>query len=161
MHLPNRSSQLRVSHSRVFLKIRQCAIFLSVSEMINIESMAMSRWCLHVSSARLPLQSMSKPEDKHVFLKKRHQTTTNTSEGDPLKQPDDEIRINDSHQQVKSDSSNNPLNLLHFNDMPQHLQFNPYILTGYRPLSNAWGCVSSMWKLHNETINIITHGRFS
>lgn len=49
--------------------------------------------------------------------------------------------------------------LLHWKEMPEHLQFNPYILTGYRPLSDAWGCISSMWYLHNETINIVTHGR--
>ncbi|XP_018576248.1 progestin and adipoQ receptor family member 4 [Anoplophora glabripennis] len=47
--------------------------------------------------------------------------------------------------------------LLHWRDMPEHLQFNPHILTGYRPLTNAWGCVNSMWYLHNETINIVTH----
>lgn len=53
---------------------------------------------------------------------------------------------------------NKKQNLLHWKDMPKHLQFNPYILTGYRPLSDAWGCVSSMFQLHNESINIITHG---
>lgn len=104
---------------------------------------------------------MSKPEDNSVFLKKRHvQESTSISEVSPLEHLDHKVKTKDFHQQVNSDSSNNPFNLLHFNDMPQHLQFNPYILTGYRPLSNAWGCVSSMWKLHNETINIVTHGRF-
>lgn len=49
-------------------------------------------------------------------------------------------------------------NLLHWKDMPKHLQFNPHILTGYRPLSDMWGCINSMWQLHNETINIVTHG---
>lgn len=49
--------------------------------------------------------------------------------------------------------------LLHWKDMPEHLQFNPYIHTGYRPLSNPWGCVNSMWAWHNETINIVTHGK--
>lgn len=49
--------------------------------------------------------------------------------------------------------------LLHWRDMPRHLQFNPYVLTGYRPLQSAAGCVRSLFYFHNETINILTHGR--
>ncbi|XP_063244128.1 progestin and adipoQ receptor family member 4 [Bacillus rossius redtenbacheri] len=48
--------------------------------------------------------------------------------------------------------------LLHFRDMPPHLQFNPYIFTGYRPLLSFWGSINSLFYLHNETINIVTHG---
>ena len=48
--------------------------------------------------------------------------------------------------------------LLHWRDMPQHLQFNPYVLTGYRPLQSWAGCVGSLFYFHNETINILTHG---
>ncbi|CAH0723883.1 unnamed protein product, partial [Brenthis ino] len=48
--------------------------------------------------------------------------------------------------------------LLHWRDMPQHLQFNPYVLTGYRPLQSWGGCVRSLFYFHNETINILTHG---
>ncbi|XP_045767482.1 progestin and adipoQ receptor family member 4 [Maniola jurtina] len=48
--------------------------------------------------------------------------------------------------------------LLHWRDMPQHLQFNPYVLTGYRPLQSWTGCVRSLFYFHNETINILTHG---
>ncbi|KOB78812.1 Uncharacterized protein OBRU01_01723 [Operophtera brumata] len=48
--------------------------------------------------------------------------------------------------------------LLHWRDMPQHLQFNPYVLTGYRPLQSWTGCVCSLFYFHNETINILTHG---
>lgn len=48
--------------------------------------------------------------------------------------------------------------LLHWRDMPQHLQFNPYVLTGYRPLQSWAGCVRSLFYFHNETINILTHG---
>ncbi|CAH0552553.1 unnamed protein product [Brassicogethes aeneus] len=47
--------------------------------------------------------------------------------------------------------------LLHWKDMPRHLQFNPYIYTGYRPLLSAWGCINSIFYVHNETINILTH----
>lgn len=49
--------------------------------------------------------------------------------------------------------------LLHWRDMPQHLQFNPYVLTGYRPLQSLAGCVCSLFYFHNETINILTHGK--
>lgn len=51
------------------------------------------------------------------------------------------------------------VSLLHWDDMPKHLQFNPYITNGYRPLLSAWGCLNSIFYLHNETINIITHGK--
>ncbi|XP_022906420.1 progestin and adipoQ receptor family member 4 isoform X2 [Onthophagus taurus] len=47
--------------------------------------------------------------------------------------------------------------LLHWKDMPKHLQFNPYIFNGYRPMTTAWGCLNSLFYLHNETINILTH----
>lgn len=50
--------------------------------------------------------------------------------------------------------------LLHWRDMPQHLQFNPYVLTGYRPLQGWTDCVRSLFYFHNETINILTHGLF-
>lgn len=49
--------------------------------------------------------------------------------------------------------------LLHWRDMPKHLQFNPYVLTGYRPLQDWCGCVRSLFYFHNETINILTHGK--
>ncbi|XP_049870786.1 progestin and adipoQ receptor family member 4 [Pectinophora gossypiella] len=48
--------------------------------------------------------------------------------------------------------------LLHWRDMPQHLQFNPYVLTGYRPLQGWADCIRSLFYFHNETINILTHG---
>lgn len=48
--------------------------------------------------------------------------------------------------------------LLGWADMPQHLQFNPYVLTGYRPLQTVRGCMYSLFYWHNETINILTHG---
>lgn len=53
-----------------------------------------------------------------------------------------------------------PSDLLQWKDMPQHLQFNPYVLTGYRPLQTFKGCVNSLFYMHNETINILTHGEF-
>lgn len=49
--------------------------------------------------------------------------------------------------------------LVRWSDMPRHLQFNPYIYTGYRPVMNVWGCIASLFYVHNETINILTHGK--
>lgn len=49
--------------------------------------------------------------------------------------------------------------LLQWKDMPRHLQFNPYIFTGYRPLLSIWGSLHSLLYMHNETINILTHGK--
>lgn len=51
--------------------------------------------------------------------------------------------------------------LLKWKDMPRHLQFNRYIVEGYRPLTDAKGCVHSLFYFHNETVNILTHGNLS
>lgn len=51
--------------------------------------------------------------------------------------------------------------LLQWKDMPKHLQFNPYIFTGYRPMLSFWGCLNSLFYIHNETINILTHGKIA
>ncbi|XP_034179073.2 progestin and adipoQ receptor family member 4 [Osmia lignaria lignaria] len=48
--------------------------------------------------------------------------------------------------------------LRRWSDMPQHLQFNPHIRSGYRPLMTVRQCLGSLFYIHNETINIITHG---
>ncbi|XP_006625123.1 progestin and adipoQ receptor family member 4 isoform X1 [Apis dorsata] len=45
-----------------------------------------------------------------------------------------------------------------WSDMPQHLQFNPHIRTGYRPLMTVAQCLGSLFYIHNETVNILTHG---
>lgn len=50
--------------------------------------------------------------------------------------------------------------LLQWKDMPKYLQFNPYVLRGYRPLSTFKGCCFSLFYWHNETVNILTHGEF-
>ncbi|KAH8409702.1 hypothetical protein KR222_002057 [Zaprionus bogoriensis] len=47
--------------------------------------------------------------------------------------------------------------LLRWQDMPKYLQFNPYVLRGYRPLQTFKGCLLSLFYWHNETINILTH----
>ncbi|RWS31458.1 progestin and adipoQ receptor family member 4-like protein [Leptotrombidium deliense] len=44
-------------------------------------------------------------------------------------------------------------------DVPNYLQFNPYVLTGYRPPGlTYWQCIHSLSYIHNETVNILTHG---
>lgn len=48
--------------------------------------------------------------------------------------------------------------LLSYNDVPDWYSDNPYILTGYRPISNSsQNCLSSLFYLHNESINIYSH----
>ncbi|XP_046906763.1 progestin and adipoQ receptor family member 4-like isoform X2 [Hypomesus transpacificus] len=48
--------------------------------------------------------------------------------------------------------------LLDFAKTPPHLQFNKYVLTGYRPVATAQDCLCSLFYLHNEFGNIYTHG---
>ncbi|XP_039643887.1 progestin and adipoQ receptor family member 4-like isoform X2 [Perca fluviatilis] len=48
--------------------------------------------------------------------------------------------------------------LLDFAKTPQYLQFNKYVLTGYRPVSTAKDCLRSLFYMHNELGNIYTHG---
>ncbi|XP_062859948.1 progestin and adipoQ receptor family member 4 [Trichomycterus rosablanca] len=48
--------------------------------------------------------------------------------------------------------------LLDFKSSPSHLQFNRYVLSGYRPVSTFTGCLRSLFYLHNESGNIYTHG---
>ncbi|XP_027695174.1 progestin and adipoQ receptor family member 4-like isoform X2 [Vombatus ursinus] len=48
--------------------------------------------------------------------------------------------------------------LLSWANSPCHLQFNPFVLTGYRPTSGTLGCVYSLFYLHNELGNIYIHG---
>lgn len=48
--------------------------------------------------------------------------------------------------------------LCNFDDLPKWYQDNPYIRTGYRPVSNSYhACIHSLTYLHNETINVYTH----
>ncbi|KAL4658372.1 coronin-1A-like isoform X1 [Arapaima gigas] len=48
--------------------------------------------------------------------------------------------------------------LLDWASSPPHLQFNKYVLRGYRPVSSVHECVRSLFYLHNELGNIYTHG---
>lgn len=50
--------------------------------------------------------------------------------------------------------------LLDWANSPPHLQFNKYVLTGYRPISSVQDCIRSLFYLHNELGNIYTHGEY-
>jgi adiponectin receptor len=48
--------------------------------------------------------------------------------------------------------------LVTFEQLPKWYQDNPYIRSGYRPVSNSYNaCIYSLSYLHNETVNIYTH----
>lgn len=49
------------------------------------------------------------------------------------------------------------MTLLSYNDAPSYLQFNPYILSGYRGYLSTKMCFESMFWMTNETINIWSH----
>lgn len=51
--------------------------------------------------------------------------------------------------------------LLDLAKTPEHLQFNKYVLTGYRPVSTVQECLRSLFYVHNELGNIYTHGESS
>ena len=48
--------------------------------------------------------------------------------------------------------------LMHFKKAPSYLQDNPFIRTGYRVDLTWKECVLSVFQLHNESVNIWTHG---
>ncbi|XP_021701918.1 progestin and adipoQ receptor family member 3 isoform X2 [Aedes aegypti] len=47
--------------------------------------------------------------------------------------------------------------LLNYEDAPKHLQFNPFIRTGYRTILSTKLCLESMFWWTNETFNIWSH----
>lgn len=77
---------------------------------------------------------------------------------------DDKLQINDDARKDRfpSDAGSKTRKdkvLLRISDVPNHLKFNPHILSGYRPLQSPLGCIGSVFQWHNETINIVTHGK--
>lgn len=50
-----------------------------------------------------------------------------------------------------------PGTLCKLKDLPEHLQFNKDILTGYRRPMGAKDCVRSWKYLHNESFNCYSH----
>ncbi|XP_055618140.1 progestin and adipoQ receptor family member 3 isoform X2 [Toxorhynchites rutilus septentrionalis] len=58
----------------------------------------------------------------------------------------------------KQDSSYYKLRqLLGYEDAPKHLQFNPFIRSGYRTILSTKLCLESIFWLTNETVNIWSH----
>ncbi|KAG8282833.1 Progestin and adipoQ receptor member 3 [Homalodisca vitripennis] len=49
------------------------------------------------------------------------------------------------------------MTLLSYHEAPSYLQFNPYILSGYRGYLSTKMCFESMFWMTNETINIWSH----
>ena len=49
--------------------------------------------------------------------------------------------------------------LLTLQQIPTHLRFNRFVLSHYRAPTDWRGCISSLGYMHNETINILTHGK--
>jgi hypothetical protein len=51
-----------------------------------------------------------------------------------------------------------PQKLITISDLPSWYHDNPFVLSGYRPISNSTAkCVESLLYIHNETANIYTH----
>ena len=67
--------------------------------------------------------------------------------------------ISSNSHNPRSSQKNNNWKLLQINQIPRHLRFNKYVLSHYRPETNWIGCVKSLFYLHNETVNILTHGK--
>lgn len=45
-------------------------------------------------------------------------------------------------------------------EIPDYLQFNPFVTNGYRCCKlSFWQSIYSLFYLHNETVNILTHGK--
>lgn len=47
--------------------------------------------------------------------------------------------------------------LLFFEDLPEVLQFNKFVRSGYRADLSNWECAKSLFSLHNESANIWSH----
>ncbi|XP_077865265.1 progestin and adipoQ receptor family member 4-like [Saccoglossus kowalevskii] len=54
-----------------------------------------------------------------------------------------------------------PIDLLDWASSPSHLQYNRYVKSGYRPLLSTWGCLQSLFYVHNELFNVYSHGLFA
>ncbi|XP_030746931.1 progestin and adipoQ receptor family member 4 [Sitophilus oryzae] len=95
-------------------------------------------------------------ENSTCTLKKRKENgkieETKDIEEDELKDQENEDEF-----VVKNEKNHKRNEWLCLKDMPEHLQFNPNIKTGYRPLQSPLGCFKSAFQWHNESVNIITH----
>lgn len=73
---------------------------------------------------------------------------------------DDFLSSNSNRDDDTDDTVKLTKSLCKVTDVPSYLQFNPFILTGYRkPCMTSYDCLKSLLYFHNETINIMTHGK--
>ena len=70
------------------------------------------------------------------------------------------IKTAEDNKNVGSIDDKKNCKLLKIHQIPSHLRFNKYVLTHYRPTTNFIGCLKSLFYLHNETVNILTHGKY-
>lgn len=67
-------------------------------------------------------------------------------------------RNSSSQNEQPHDAIHSRPRLCTFEVLPKWYQDNPYIRTGYRPVSNSYhACIYSLAYLHNETMNIYSH----
>ena len=66
--------------------------------------------------------------------------------------------VSDNHIIEKKRTKDPPL--IRLESCPRWLQFNRYILGGYRCNLSTSQCVDSLFYIHNETFNIYSHGKY-
>lgn len=66
------------------------------------------------------------------------------------------FRASGSRRAFRGDSKGR---LLRVDEVDDHRAFNRDILTGYRPATDTCGCICSLGYVHNETGNVVTHGK--
>ncbi|KAH1027716.1 progestin and adipoQ receptor family member 4 [Dendroctonus ponderosae] len=96
-------------------------------------------------------------EQTRLRVKKKENGLEKPTEDDDLQINDDPRRFPGETRKDADSRTGKAKVLLCINDVPNHLKFNPHILSGYRPLQSPLGCIGSVFQWHNETINIVTH----
>ena len=90
-------------------------------------------------------------------------TTKNNIESHKRKFKNDGVLLDDKKVERPLERSemvsNNKNRLLTFHQIPIHLRFNRFVLSHYRTPTDWKGCIKSLGYMHNETINILTHGK--
>lgn len=111
----------------------------------------------------------SRGQDSVELMMKRHKRTINRrppAELMPTSNKKSTEFKQDHHQHEQQQAKDSTalrnrhycnLKLLELDQIPSHLRFNKYVLTHYRPATNWVGCLRSLFYLHNETVNILTH----
>ena len=66
--------------------------------------------------------------------------------------------LNRTKQEERKELQSHPL--FRVESCPPWLRFNKYILDGYRCHLSTDQCVESLFYIHNETVNIYSHGKF-